>query len=202
MEKSFSISGWFFIFMSVAAVSFCQTEAPLEVIRLSNQQILDIYAAHEQIAGEEEDEIFRIMNRVTDFEKISGITIMTFCEKLSPEECEEFDRVFQKLLHISSIKKLGRYRADRFDYLGEKVDGETAVVRTIAYYKEDEIRLDYYLERMNGAWMIVNYVSDDVDTIRNYKKQFSRILRKESFRQLIDRLERKIADYENEDDVD
>jgi len=142
------------------------------------------------------------MNRVTDFEKISRTTIKIFCEKLSPEECEEFNRVFQKLLQISSIKKLGRYRADRFDYLGEEVDGETAVVRTIAYYKKDEIHLDYYLERMDGAWMIVNYVSDDVDTIRNYKKQFSRILRKESFRQLIDRLERKIADYENEDDVD
>jgi ABC-type transporter MlaC component len=47
--------------------------------------------------------------------------------------------------------------------------------------------------------MIVNYVSDGVDTIRNYRKQFTRILRKESLDQLIERLEKKIEEYENED---
>ena len=32
---------------------------------------------------------------------------------------------------------MGRYRADRFQYLGEEITGNTAVVKTIAFYKDD-----------------------------------------------------------------
>ena len=171
---------------------------PLEVIKASNRQILDIYAAHETIDEKTEEEIRKIMGSVTDFNEISKRTIERFCRNLSPAECEEFDRVFQELLRISSIKKLGRYRADRFDYLGEEVAEERAVVRTTAYYKDDEVSLDYHLELTEGRWLIVNYIADDVDAIRNYQKQFRRILNKESFPQLIERLKNKIAEYKEE----
>jgi len=175
-------------------------QSPLEAIKESNQKILDIYAAHEDIDQEKEDEINEIMGSVTDFDEISGGTTSKFCEKLTPGECEEFNDVFKELLRISSVKKLGRYRADRFEYLGEEIDGETALVRTIAYYEEEEIELDYHLAHVDGSWRIVNYVSDGVDTIRNYRKQFTRILRKESIDQLIERLEKKIEKYQNEDE--
>jgi ABC-type transporter MlaC component len=171
---------------------------PLEVVKMSNQQILDIYAAHETIDEDTEDEIMKIMDSVTDFDEISKQTIERFCEELSPAECEEFDRVFQRLLRISSIKKLGRYRADRFDYLGDDVEGKTAIVLTTAYYKDEEVSLDYHLELIGDKWLIVNYVADDVDAIRNYQKQFQRILRKGSFSDLIKRLEAKIAEHEEE----
>jgi hypothetical protein len=46
--------------------------------------------------------------------------------------------------------------------------------------------------------MIVNYVVDDIDTIRNYKKQFMRLFAKKTFDQVMERLRKKIADYEKE----
>jgi phospholipid transport system substrate-binding protein len=173
-------------------------QTPLGVIRASNQKILDIYAAHEELDQDRKDEIDEVMNSVTDFDKIAHDTSSKFCENLTAEKCDAFNDVFKRLLRVSSLRKLGRYRADRFDYLEEQVEDDTAVVRTIAYYDEEEIELDYHLAYVDGAWMIVNYVSDGVDTIRNYRKQFTRILRKESIDQLIERLEKKIHEYENE----
>lgn len=182
------------VLVSIGAV--LPAQSPLTVIKESNQKILDIYAAHKTIDRETEKKISRIINSVTYFEKISENTISKFCKELSAEECEEFNRVFQRLLRISSIRKLGRYRADRFDYLGKEVNGNKALVRTIVYFKNDKVNLDYHLESINGNWMIVNYVSDDVDTIRNYRKQFTRILKKEPFPKLIERLKKKIANME------
>jgi phospholipid transport system substrate-binding protein len=199
MEKYNLIRLFAAIFIWGAAASAASADqTPLAVIQESNQKILDIYAAEKEINKEKEEEIIGIMNGVTDFEKISTDTISSFCTKLTPGECGEFNDVFKRLLRISSIKKLGRYRADRFDYLNEEIKGDQAVVRTLAFYKEDQVELDYHLELIDGSWKIVNYVADGVDTIRNYRKQFTRILKKESFRQLIERLEKKIDEYENE----
>jgi ABC-type transporter MlaC component len=44
----------------------------------------------------------------------------------------------------------------------------------------------------------VNYVVDDIDTVRNYRKQFTQLLAKETVEQVIERLEKKIAALEAE----
>ena len=175
---------------------FAQT--PLDVVKQSNQKILEIYETHKEIDEVTEERIIQIIESVTDFGEISKRTLEQFCEDMTIQECEELDRTFQMLLKISSIKKLGRYRADRFDYLDEKAGGTQAVVKTVAYYQDERVELDYHLRNVNGEWVIVNYVADGVDTIRNYRKQFLRILKKESPSQLIARLKDKIDEYQKE----
>jgi hypothetical protein len=46
--------------------------------------------------------------------------------------------------------------------------------------------------------MIVNYVVDDIDTVRNYKKQFMRLFARNTFDRVMERLRKKIAAYETE----
>ena len=99
---------------------------------------------------------------------------------------------------VSSIKKLGRYRAERFEYLGEELKDDKATVKTLAYYKDEVVRLDYLLERVDGKWLVFNYIVDDVDTIHNYRKQFTRLFARNDFKGIIERLERKTAEYEKE----
>ena len=188
------------VFAAAAARAGLQARSPLEVVRASNQAILDIYAAHASIDDETRKEIDAIMDGVTDFEEISHRTLERLCREISGTECEEFRRTFRELLRISSVKKLGRYRADLFEYLGQEVDGDTAVVKTVAYYEGDGYGLDYSLERIGGRWLIVNYVMDGVDTVRNYQKQFTRLIKRESFAALMARLRKKIEEYESEKD--
>lgn len=184
----------------VAAAAFFHAagadgSTPEESVRSSNSRVLEIYAANESVDGEMEKNIYGIIDGVTDFREIARSVTSRFCQKLTEGQCQQFNEVFLRLLRVSSIKKLGRYRADRFDYLGEEVDGETAVVRTIAHFKDEEVTLDYSLELKEGQWVIVNYVVDDVDTIRNYRKQFTRLFAKKSFDQVIGKLEERIASY-------
>jgi ABC-type transporter MlaC component len=195
--KYFSI---FFLCFSVLRVTAVEVMimCPLEVVKRSNRNVRDILKAQKAVNTQAEAKLLEIISRVTDFETISQRVIRRFCKKLPPQQCETFDRVFQRLLRVSSLKKMGRYRADRFDYLSEDIKEKTAIVKTIAYYKEEKAQLDYYLEFKNEKWMIVNYVVDDIDTVRNYKKQFMRLFAKKTFDQVIERLRKKITDYEKE----
>jgi len=171
---------------------------PREVVKRSNQNVREILKAKKTVDAQIEAKLLEIINRVTDFGTISQRVIRRFCEKLTKQQCETFDQVFQRLLRVSSLKKMGRYRADRFDYLSEEIKEKASVVKTIAYYKEEKAQLDYYLEYKDEKWMIVNYVVDDIDTVRNYKKQFMRLFAKNTFDQVMERLKKKIADYEKE----
>lgn len=175
-------------------------QSPLDVIKTSNQKVLAIFKSHEKIDPEAKEEIIRIINSVTDLDKISKNTIEKFCRDLTQKECEEFDRTFKELLRAASLNKLGRTRADRFEYLGEKIEGNTAVVKSIAYYRDESITLDYVLELQNGTWKIVNYIADEVDTIKNYRKQFTKLFAKDTFPGIMARLKKKIINLEEENE--
>lgn len=173
-------------------------QKPLDVIKQSNQQVLEILKDKEKVDEPTEKKMLEIINGVTNFEMISQRATNLSCKKLTPQQCKKFGEVFIRLLRVSSIKKMGRYRADKFDYLGEEINQNSAIVKTIAYYKDEKAELNYHLELTGGDWKIVNYVVDDIDTVRNYKKQFLRLFRKMSFDGVIERLESKIADYNKE----
>ena len=138
------------------------------------------------------------MDSVTSFEALGGGAIDTFCDRMTEATCREFKQVFEDLLRETAIRRLGRYRAGAFEHLGETVDGETALVKTLAFYGDDRVELDYQLEQVDDRWLIVNYVVDGIDTVRNYNRQFSKQLRRESPEQVIERLRRRKAEIEAE----
>lgn len=172
-------------------------KGPQEVIRASNQEILDVYATGEE-GPEVNAKVFAFMDAVTSFTSIAASTIDGFCADPGDDECRAFKDVFVRLLRVSSIKKLGRYRADSFEYLAESIEGDTAEVKTIARYGDDDIELDYYLHEHDEGWVIVNYVVDGIDTIKNYRKQFSRMLGRSSIVSVTERLAKRVEDMESE----
>jgi phospholipid transport system substrate-binding protein len=171
---------------------------PLEVVKSSNEAVLAIFRRNPVVDAAVEKELFGVIDGVTDYAALSAGAVDPFCPKLTAAQCATFKDTFTRLLRISSIKKLGRYRAESFEYGGEQVTGDAALVRTFAHFKDDKVPLDYQMGRRGGDWVIVNYVVDGIDTIRNYRKQFTQLLAKETFDQVIARLERKIAALEAE----
>ena len=172
-----------------------QTSAatPLEIVKGTNEAVLSTFHRNAVVDAAVEKELFATIDAVTDYQALARGAIDPLCPKLTAGQCTTFKDTFTRLLRISSIKKLGRYRADRFEYGGEQVTGESAVVQSFAFFKDEKIPLDYQLVRRGDTWVIVNYIVDDVDTVRNYRKQFTQLLAKKTFEQVIDQLESKIA---------
>jgi ABC-type transporter MlaC component len=186
----------FLVFSSAAA--HAAAPSALDVVRSSNEKVLAIFAKHPTIDPSTEKELLAVIDAVTNYDGIAGAAVGPSCATITPAQCATFKETFKRLLRISSIKKLGRYRADRFEYLGEEPAGEQTIVHTTASYKDEHVPLDYTLGKRDGSWVIENYVVDEIDTIRNYRKQFTQLLAKETVEQVIARLERKIAEYQAE----
>ncbi len=197
-RRMLALTGGILLAVAVLAAGSVRAQGgadPLSVIRESNDRILEIYHKHRHIGESERRRIFSIMDAVTDFETMAARAVDPVCCPGDVQTCQRLKEVFKELLRLSAIHKLGRYRADRFEYLGQQCEADTAEVNTIAHYQDEAIHLDYILSRRKGRWMIVNYIVDDIDTVANYRRQFTRILEKKPMSSLVERLQARVNQY-------
>ena len=111
---------------------------------------------------------------------------------------EKFVTEFQRMVKNSSAKRLELYRADSTIYEPAKMKGDSDA-RVVAHLwnKGKESILEYKMTLVDGKWKAWDLVIDDLSTARNYKDQFSQILKNKSFAELIDVISKKADETEN-----
>lgn len=125
----------------------------------------------------------------------------------SPEERKIFIDVFGKLLENSYANKLESYHDEKINYVDEIVKGKYAMVKTEVIRKNGTVNVDYKLIRGGGEWRVYDIVVEGVSMIKNYRSQFARIIHKDSFDTLMEKLNAKVDQLEdgqdgNQDDED
>jgi phospholipid transport system substrate-binding protein len=116
----------------------------------------------------------------------------------SDQERQEFIRLFKSLLENSYASKLEAYRDEEINYLDEIIKGKYALVKTEVVRKSSTIGVDYKLIQENGNWQIYDFVIEGVSMIRNYRSQFTKIIRRDSYEVLVQKLTDKIKEIEQD----
>ena len=114
----------------------------------------------------------------------------------SGQERQEFIALFKSLLENSYASKLEAYRDEKINYLDEVIKGEYALVKTEVVRKSSTLGVDYKLIQENGNWQIYDFVIEGVSMIRNYRSQFTKIIRRDSYETLVQKLTDKIKEIE------
>ena len=78
------------------------------------------------------------------------------------------------------------------------IKGEYALVKTEVVRPNSTIEVDYKLVQEDGDWLVYDFVIAGVSMIRNYRSQFTKIIRKESYEVLVQKLVDKINKLEQE----
>ena len=115
----------------------------------------------------------------------------------SSQEQQEFIRLFKALLENSYASKLESYSDEKIKYLEEVIKGEYALIQTEVVRSSSTISVDYKLIRENGEWRVYDFVIEGVSMIRNYRSQFTKIIRKDSYEVLVQKLTDKINELES-----
>ena len=120
----------------------------------------------------------------------------------SDKEREEFTALFKKLLENSYASKIENYQDETIKYVKEQVKGKYALVNTEIIRKDGTINVDYKLINEDGKWTVYDFVIEEVSLIRNYRSQFSKIIKTESYGALVSKLSKKIKDLESNQNKD
>ena len=114
----------------------------------------------------------------------------------SGQERQEFIALFKSLLENSYANKLEAYRDEQINYLDEIIKGRYALVKTEVVRRSSTIGVDYKLIQENGNWKVYDFVIEGVSMIRNYRSQFTKIIRRDSYEVLVQKLTDKINEIE------
>ena len=137
-------------------------------------------------------EIRRAADTLFDFPDMSRRALGRHWTDRSPAEREEFTRLFTDLIARTYIGKIDRYAGEAISYVGERVDGEEASVRSqVVTAKGSQIPVEYRLHRVNDEWTAYDVLIENVSLVGTYLSQFDRIIKAESFASLLARLREK-----------
>ena len=134
-----------------------------------------------------------VISKRFNFEEMAKRTVGSEWAKRTPEERGEFVDSFRTLLSNSYLGRIENYSGEKVHYNKEITDGEHAEVRTEIDTGQSTIPIDYKMENTGGDWRVYDVVVEGTGLVSNYREQFKRILRKESFEALNKTIREKAA---------
>jgi phospholipid transport system substrate-binding protein len=198
MGKAFM--AWILVASAVAAPA----AGPREVVQAAvNRVVLAIQRADREsdpVAArsareQRRQEIRRTASELFDLDEISRRALSRHWTSRTPEEQAEFVRLFTDLLERTYIGRIESYSGEQIVYLGEAVDGGFATVRSkVITRRRTETPLDYQMHLRDGRWKVYDVLIDHVSFVSTYRSEFGRIIQKESYASLIDRLRKHSLD--------
>ena len=134
----------------------------------------------------------KIATEIFDFTEITRRCLGTHWQARTPDERDEFTRLFTDLLERAYVGKLESYSGERIVYLGDAVADDTASVRTRLVTKQGtEIPVEYRMHRRDGRWLIYDVAIEGVSLVANYRAQFNKTIQTASYAGLVERLRAK-----------
>jgi phospholipid transport system substrate-binding protein len=84
------------------------------------------------------------------------------------------------------------YTNEKIVYVHEKVDGNYAdVYSKIVTAKGEEYTINYKAQLAGNDWKVYDVVAENVSLVNNYRSQFTRVISKSSYEELVRRLRDK-----------
>ena len=144
------------------------------------------------VAEQRRLEIRRVASELFDFDEVSRRALSRYWAGRTSEEQAEFTRLFTDLLERAYIGRIEAYSGEKIVYGSEAVDGNFATVRSkVLSRRNTETPLEYRLHLKNGRWKVYDVLIDNVSFVSTYRSEFHRILQRESYAELLDRLRKQ-----------
>lgn len=172
-----------------AALALTPTETVKSRVDEALQTLSQTSAASADAAERRRAEIRRAADGLFDFTEMSRRALGRHWADRTPAERAEFVRLFTDLIAAAYIGKIDRYAGEAIAYTGERVEGETASVRSqVVTAKGSQIPVEYRLHRVNENWTAYDVLIENVSLVASYRSQFDRVIRTSSYEELVRRL--------------
>jgi len=116
--------------------------------------------------NEHMERLREIVRPLFNFKEMARRSLGRHWRDMTPEDRTEFVTVFADLLETTYAEKIDLYRGGDVNFVRE-------------------------LLREDGDWKIYDVVVENVSLINNYRAQFGRIIRKSSYKELVERIRQK-----------
>ena len=140
------------------------------------------------------DRLRQIVFPLFDFNEMAMRSLGPQWRRINPEQRKEFVATFTKLLEKTYADQIDIYNGQQVIYTGESVDGDYAQVDSRIIDKDGQTySVTYRLHKVDGSWKIYDVVAENISLVNNYRSQFTRVIAKSSFEELLKTMKEKAS---------
>lgn len=141
---------------------------------------------------ERRDQLRQILFSRFDFTEMAKRALGSNWRRRTPQEQEEFVRLFTDLLEHAYAEIIESYSNEKITYTYERVDGSHAdVASKIFTSRGEEYSINYKVHLISNEWKVYDVVAENISLVNNYRSQFNRVISNASYEELVRRLRDK-----------
>jgi phospholipid transport system substrate-binding protein len=170
---------------------------PTDKIKDTTDKIIAIVTNPDLKSPSKEPERRKLIRKAVDerfdWDEMARRSLGTAWAPRTPEEKKEFVGLYGELLERTYLERVESYSGEKVLYQGENIDQDYATVNVkIITEKNTEIPVEYRLRKKGSDWLVYDISIAGVSLVNNYRVQFSSILAKGSYADLVKQLKRKV----------
>jgi phospholipid transport system substrate-binding protein len=187
------------VIVGLAAVLYATAAnagVPTEQVRGTVDQVIAILAdpslKTESKQKERRDQLRRVIFARFDFAEMARRSLGPEWRRRTATEQQEFINLFTDLLQDNYIGTIEAYSGDKVGYTRELQEKDNAEVQTTLTTKgEAAYSINYRLRLVDKDWKVYDVVIENISVVNNYRSQFSRVISKSSYEELVRAMKEK-----------
>jgi len=142
------------------------------------------------------DELTVLLGEFLDYDRLAELSLDKEWDKRSKKELDKFVSLLRALVERQYQRNMESTLEYKVKWVGTEPLEEGVKVnssaRSVKKKRQPPITIDYSMSPAGKEWKVFDIFTDDVSLVKNYKRQFRRVIKEEGWKGLIDRMEKKL----------
>jgi phospholipid transport system substrate-binding protein len=142
------------------------------------------------------DELTELLGEFLDYDRLAKLSLDKEWGKRTPKERDQFVSLLRQLVERQYQRNMESTLKYKVSWVGtEPIETGVKVkssAKSVKKKRQPPVTIDYSMSPAGEEWKVFDIFTDDVSLVKNYKRQFRRVIADEGWNGLIDRMEKKL----------
>ncbi|AUX46050.1 hypothetical protein SOCE26_075530 [Sorangium cellulosum] len=147
--------------------------------------------------AEDQKKISAVFDEMLDYSALAESSLGSEWAARSEAEKGQFRDLLKQLVRKAYERNLKKTLNFNIEYLSETESGGVQTVKTKAVSKtnarEEPLEITFKLAQKGGTWLVRDIVTEGVSLVGSYRAQFTKIIKKDGFPALLQKMKDKLA---------
>jgi phospholipid transport system substrate-binding protein len=144
------------------------------------------------------EQLTDLLGEFLDYDRLARLSLDKEWDRRTPRERERFVSLLRQLVERQYQRNMESTLDYKVSWIGtEPIETGVKVkssARSATKKRQPAITIDYSMSPAGDEWKVFDIFTDDVSLVKNYKRQFRRVIDDEGWDGLIGRMEKKLKD--------
>jgi len=142
------------------------------------------------------EELTVLLGEFLDYDRLAKLSLDKEWAKRTPRERDHFVSLLRQLVERQYQRNMESTLEYKVKWVGtEPIETGVKVkssAKSITKKRQPPVTIDYSMSPADKDWKVFDIFTDEVSLVKNYKRQFRRVIKDEGWSGLIGRMERKL----------